>query len=52
MPPRLLSDPSITGALADEARSFGFVDTVHGKGAVASVWTANRFCNQYGAFFS
>ena len=48
MPPRLLSDTSITGPTGDLARSFGFVDTVHGVSGASSVWTANRFCNQYG----
>ncbi|KAF1989932.1 integral membrane protein [Aulographum hederae CBS 113979] len=49
MPPRLLSDRSVPGAVGEEARSFGFVDTVHGKGGESSVWTENRFCNQYAA---
>ncbi|KAF2233380.1 hypothetical protein EV356DRAFT_524526 [Viridothelium virens] len=48
MPPRLLSDPKYRGAMANEAKSFGFVDTVHGKHGESSVWTQNRFCNQYG----
>lgn len=48
MPPRLLSDEAVGGSVGDEARSFGFVDTVHGKGGESSVWTQNRFCNQYG----
>jgi len=38
MPPRLLP----------EEDGFGFVDTVH-KGKVASVWTTNKFCNQFAA---
>ncbi len=50
MPPRLLSDPTYTGAHAKEAKSFGFVDTVHGAGGDSSVWTTNRFCNQYGEY--
>ncbi|KAL9079964.1 MAG: hypothetical protein Q9157_001211 [Trypethelium eluteriae] len=49
MPPRLLSDPKYRGAMANEAKSFGFVDTVHGKHGESSVWTQNRFCNQYAA---
>ncbi|PFH57535.1 hypothetical protein XA68_14886 [Ophiocordyceps unilateralis] len=49
MPPRLLSDPDYRGQDAAEAKSFGFVDTVHGKGGESSVWTTNRFCNQYAA---
>ncbi|KAL9090342.1 MAG: hypothetical protein Q9165_005376 [Trypethelium subeluteriae] len=48
MPPRLLSDPKYRGAMANEAKSFGFVDTVHGQHGESSVWTQNRFCNQYG----
>lgn len=48
MPPRLLSDPSYDGPGAEEAKRFGFVDTVHGAGGESSVWTTNRFCNQYG----
>jgi hypothetical protein len=51
MPPRLLSDTSIEGPDGIVAKSFGFVDTVHGKAGSASVWTQNRFCNQYGWFF-
>ncbi|KAK4461204.1 PAP2 superfamily-domain-containing protein [Cladorrhinum samala] len=49
MPPRLLSDPNYTGEFANEAKSFGFVDTVHGKDGDSSVWTTNKFCNQYAA---
>ncbi|EAQ89413.1 hypothetical protein CHGG_06032 [Chaetomium globosum CBS 148.51] len=49
MPPRLLSDPSYMGEYAQEAKSFGFVDTVHGADGDSSVWTTNRFCNQYAA---
>jgi hypothetical protein len=52
MPPRLLSDTSIEGPDGVIAKSFGFVDTVHGKAGAGSVWTENRFCNQYGKFFS
>lgn len=48
MPPRLLSDPEYHGADAEEAMSFGFIDTVHGADGESSVWTSNRFCNQYG----
>jgi hypothetical protein len=50
MPPRLLSDPTYTGEYAAEAKGFGFVDTVHGADGDSSVWTTNRFCNQYGAW--
>ena len=49
MPPRLLSDPNVPGAVGKEARSFGFVDTVHGAEGESSVWTQNKFCNQYAA---
>ncbi|KAI5288422.1 hypothetical protein KEM52_001166 [Ascosphaera acerosa] len=49
MPPRLLSDESVEGAVGDLARSYGFVDTVHGVDGASSVWTQNKFCNQYAA---
>ncbi|KAJ6194916.1 integral membrane protein [Bipolaris maydis] len=49
MPPRLLSDPDVTGDIGKKARSFGFVDTVHGAQGESSVWTQNKFCNQYAA---
>lgn len=49
MPPRLLSDPSVKGAVGDLARSYGFVDTVHSKSGSGSVWTSNKFCNQWAA---
>ncbi|KAI9934465.1 hypothetical protein ASPWEDRAFT_30845 [Aspergillus wentii DTO 134E9] len=49
MPPRLLSDESVEGPEGKLARSYGFVDTVHGVGGAGSVWTQNRFCNQYAA---
>jgi hypothetical protein len=49
MPPRLLSDPDVPGAVGKESRSFGFVDTVHGAEGESSVWTQNKFCNQYAA---
>lgn len=52
MPPRLLSDPDYTGPDAEEAKSYGFVDTVHGSDGDSSVWTSNRFCNQYGKLFA
>lgn len=50
MPPRLLSDPTYDGPDAREAKRYGFVDTVHGADGESSVWTTNRFCNQYGKF--
>lgn len=49
MPPRLLSDNSVVGAIGDEARNYGFVDTVHGEQGEVSVWTQNKFCNQFAA---
>ncbi|KID91979.1 integral membrane protein [Metarhizium guizhouense ARSEF 977] len=49
MPPRLLSDPGFDGDGAVEAKGFGFVDTVHSSDGQSSVWTTNRFCNQYAA---
>ncbi|EON97873.1 putative integral membrane protein [Phaeoacremonium minimum UCRPA7] len=49
MPPRLLGDPTYEGPDAPEALSYGFVDTVHSKDGESSVWTTNRFCNQYAA---
>lgn len=48
MPPRLLSDPLYDGDNASEAKSYGFVDTVHGPAGESSVWTSNKFCNQHG----
>ncbi|EQL36759.1 integral membrane protein, variant [Blastomyces dermatitidis ER-3] len=49
MPPRLLSDRSVTGLVGEFSRSYGFVDTVHGVGGASSVWTQNKFCNQFAA---
>ena len=49
MPPRLLSDPDVTGPDGDHARSYGFIDTVHGASGSGSVWTSNKFCNQWAA---
>ncbi|KAK2758631.1 hypothetical protein FQN54_003321 [Arachnomyces sp. PD_36] len=49
MPPRLLSDESVEGYIGDISRSYGFVDTVHNVPGASSVWTANKFCNQYAA---
>ncbi|KAK2050094.1 integral membrane protein [Colletotrichum somersetense] len=49
MPPRLLSEPGYNGPDAGEAKSFGFVDTVHSGSGESSVWTTNKFCNQYAA---
>lgn len=52
MPPRLLSDPNYNGPDAEEAKSFGFVDSVHSGTGESSVWTTNRFCNQYGKYIT
>lgn len=52
MPPRLLSDKTVKGPTGKAARKFGFVDTVYGAGGESSVWTQNRFCNQYGMLSS
>ncbi|KAL4784672.1 hypothetical protein BJX76DRAFT_212207 [Aspergillus varians] len=49
MPPRLLSDENVQGPDGKLGRSYGFVDTVHGTKGAGSVWTENRFCNQYAA---
>jgi PAP2 superfamily protein len=49
MPPRLLSDPNVQGPSGAVARQYEFVDTVHGDGGQGSVWTQNKFCNQYAA---
>ncbi|RJE18602.1 integral membrane protein [Aspergillus sclerotialis] len=49
MPPRLLSDENVEGPEGDLGRSYGFIDTVHGTNGAKSVWTQNRFCNQYAA---
>lgn len=42
MPPRLLSDPGYAGADAEEAKGYGFVDTVHGPDGESSIWTQNK----------
>lgn len=49
MPPRLLPSDTSTNDSGKAARSFHFVDTVHGANGESSVWTQNRFCNQYAA---
>lgn len=49
MPPRLLSDPSVPGPVGDKSRAYGFIDTVHSTPGQSSVWTQNKFCNQYAA---
>ena len=47
MPPRLLSDESVTGSSGDKARAFSFEDTVHrGGNDAGSIWTTNKLCNQ------
>ncbi|PGH09593.1 hypothetical protein AJ79_05649 [Helicocarpus griseus UAMH5409] len=49
MPPRLLRDSSAKGSVGELPNSYGFVDTVHGAFGASSVWTQNKFCNQYAA---
>lgn len=49
MPPRLLSDPNLASGPDAEGLDFGFVDTVHSATGESSVWTTNKFCNQYAA---
>lgn len=49
MPPRLLSDQSVKGPSGNLARSYGFVDTVHSASGAGSIWTSNKFCNQWAA---
>lgn len=46
MPPRLLSDETVKGPTGDIARSYGFVDTVHGAEGAVSVWTANKVSSE------
>ncbi|KAK6364410.1 hypothetical protein LTS17_012175 [Exophiala oligosperma] len=48
MPPRLLGDSKTPGD-AEHARSFGFVDTVHGRDGAVSVFNTRRFTNQLAA---
>ncbi|KJR89260.1 uncharacterized protein SPSK_06324 [Sporothrix schenckii 1099-18] len=49
MPPRLLGADHLAHSSNDEA-GYAFVDTVHATADGAqSVWTTNRFCNQYAA---
>lgn len=49
MPPRLLSDPTLASGIDAEGLDYGFIDTVHSATGESSVWTTNRFCNQYAA---
>ena len=50
MPPRLLSDTTVTGPSGEKARAFGFQDTVHRTSKDGgSIWTTNKFCNQWAA---
>lgn len=49
MPPRLLSADTSEGETGKLARSYGFVDTVHGPDGEASIWTDNRFTNKFAA---
>ena len=49
MPPRLLNDKNKEDLGRNPGSGFdNFVDTVHGVAGVGSIWTQNRFCNQYG----
>ncbi|KIH87782.1 hypothetical protein SPBR_08931 [Sporothrix brasiliensis 5110] len=51
MPPRLLGADHLAGhSEPGPAHGYAFVDTVHATADGAqSVWTTNRFCNQYAA---
>ncbi|KAH8813047.1 hypothetical protein F5884DRAFT_321646 [Xylogone sp. PMI_703] len=49
MPPRLLSADKSSGEVGKLARSYGFVDTVHGPLGEGSIWTDNRFTNKFAA---
>lgn len=49
MPPRLLSADTSDDAAGKLARSYGFVDTVHGPHGEGSIWTDNRFTNKFAA---
>ncbi|KAN0072968.1 hypothetical protein V8E54_009082 [Elaphomyces granulatus] len=50
MPPRLLNDKNKGDLVRNPGGGFdNFVDTVHGVAGVGSIWTQNRFCNQYAA---
>jgi len=49
MPPRLLSADNSDDEDGKLARSYGFVDTVHGPGGEGSIWTDNRFTNKFAA---
>ncbi|KAH6663180.1 PAP2 superfamily-domain-containing protein [Halenospora varia] len=49
MPPRLLSSDTSTGESGKLARSYGFIDTVHGPHGEGSIWTDNRFTNKFAA---
>ncbi|RDW87516.1 hypothetical protein BP5796_03210 [Coleophoma crateriformis] len=49
MPPRLLSADTSDSETGELARSYGFVDTVHGPYGEGSIWTDNRFTNKFAA---
>lgn len=49
MPPRLLSADTSDDATGKLARSYGFVETVHGLHGEGSIWTDNRFTNKFAA---
>lgn len=48
MPPRLLGDSESPGEIGKLARSFGFVDTVHGRNGAVSVFNTRQYTNQLG----
>lgn len=49
MPPRLLSADNSENDTGRLARSYGFIDTVHGPHGEGSIWTDNRFTNKFAA---
>lgn len=49
MPPRLLNADTSNGKMGDLARSFDFVDTIHGLHSEDSIWIDNRFTNRFAA---
>lgn len=48
MPPRLLRASDLVGRIDKSETHRTFVDSVHGANGARSVWTQNKFCNQYG----
>lgn len=49
MPPRLLGDYESPGDVGELARSFGFIDTVHGRDGALSIFNTRQFTNQLAA---